>query len=125
MKNIAPITGILAAAVLAVSATAAFAQSGTVNAYSSADEAKAKAAVTAAGFTPGVVASAQGGNLFVVATKGTDKYMVTVTPDGHVYGGPTMGAAPTVPTAPMALPAGSPVPARAGRGGGFPGSGGD
>jgi len=111
---------------LAVSTAAAFAQAGTVNAYSSADEAKAKSAVTAAGFTPGVVAAAQGGALFVTATKGTDKFMVTVTPDGHVYGGPAMGVAPTVPTAPMALPAGSPMPVRAGRGaGGFPVSGGD
>lgn len=118
MKNIAPITGILAAAVLAVSASAAWAQAGTVNAYSSADEAKAKAAVTAAGMTPGVVASAQGGALFVTATKGADKYMVTVTPDGHVYGGPPMGSVPQVPVAPMSLPAGSPAPNRGPRNGG-------
>jgi len=115
----------LAAALLAVSATAvlitsAWAQSGTVNAYTSADEAKAKAAVAAAGFTPGVVASAQGGALFITASKGTDKFMVTVTPDGQVYGGPTLGAAPTVPTAPMVLPPGS--KAVAGRG---PVTGGD
>ena len=110
----------LAAALLAVSATAALAQSGTVNAYTSADEAKAKAAVAAAGFTPGVVAAAQGGALFITASKGTDKFMVTVTPDGQVYGGPTLGAAPTVPTAPMVLPPGSRV--NAGRG---PATGGD
>jgi len=115
----------LAAALLAVSTAAAFAQAGTVNAWSSADEAKAKAAITAAGMTPGVVASAQGGALFVTATKGADKFMVTVTPDGHVYGGEAMGVAPAVPVAPMTLPAGSPTPARAGRGGGFPISGGD
>ena len=110
----------LAAALLAISATAALAQSGTVNAYTSADEAKAKAAVAAAGFTPGVVASAQGGALFVTASKGTDKFMITVLPDGHVYGGPTLGAAIPVPTAPMVLPPGS--KAVAGRG---PASGGD
>lgn len=113
MKNIT-----LAAAMLAVSATAALAQTGTVNAYTAADEAKAKAAVTAAGFTPGVVASAQGGALFVTATKGADKFMVTVMPDGHVYGGPTLGAPVPVPAAPMSLPAGAAVPPGRGNGGG-------
>ena len=43
------------------------------------------------GFTPGVVASAQGGALFVTASKGADHFVVTVMPDGHVYGGPTLG----------------------------------
>jgi len=107
----------LAAMLLTVSASAALAQSGTVNAYTSADEAKAKAAVIAAGMTPGVVASAQGGALFVTASKGADKYLVTVMPDGHVYGGPALGNAPQVPAAPMALPPGSRAPSGGGRGG--------
>jgi adenosylcobinamide amidohydrolase len=76
------------AASLLVISSAAFAQDGTVNAYTSADEAKAKAAVTAAGYTPGVIATAQNGNLFVRAMKDGQPYMITVTPDGHAYGGP-------------------------------------
>ena len=110
----------LAAMLLAVSASAAFAQSGTVNDYSRADEAKAKAAVTAAGFTPGVVATSQAGNLYLAATKGTDRFFVTVTPDGQVYPGPALGSVPQVPAAPMVLPPGS--RATAGRG---PATGGD
>jgi hypothetical protein len=110
----------LTAAVLAATATAAFAQAGTVDAYTPADEAKAKAAVSAAGYTPGMVATAQAGNLFLSATKGADKYFVTVTADGHVYPGPALGAAPgpDAAAAAMAPPAG-----RGGRG--APPSGGD
>jgi hypothetical protein len=108
----------LAAALLAVSAAGALAQSGTVNAYTSADEAKAKAAVTAAGFTPVSVATAQAGNLYIVATKGADKYFVTVTPDGHVYPGQASGGVPQVPVAPLSLPPGSKAPDRGPRNGG-------
>ena len=83
-----------AAALLALSTPAALAQlssdHATVNSYTADDLRKAQAAVTAAGFTPGVVASAQAGNLFMKATKGGQNYFVTVTPDGHVYaGGPS------------------------------------
>jgi hypothetical protein len=91
----------LAAALLTLCATAAFAQSGTVNSYTPAEAAKARAAVQAAGYTPGAIATAQAGNLFVRAKKGSDSYMVTVTPDGHVYAGPPLGAPPTVPQPPM------------------------
>jgi adenosylcobinamide amidohydrolase len=77
----------VAAGLLALS-TAAMAQGAMVNSYSAADEAKAKAAVQAAGYTPGVIATAQAGNLFVRATKDGQPYMITVTPDGHAYGGP-------------------------------------
>jgi hypothetical protein len=80
-------TILVAASLLALS-TAAMAQDATVNSYSSADEAKARAAVTAAGYTPVVVATAQAGNLFVKAMKDGQPYMITVTPDGHTYGGP-------------------------------------
>ena len=83
---------LVTAALLAVSATAAFAQTGTVNAYTSADEAKARAAVTAAGFTPVAVASSQGGALFIRSTKGTDTYFVTVLPSGQVIAGQPLGA---------------------------------
>ncbi len=106
----------LAAMLLAIPATVALAQSGTGNAYSRDDEAKARAAVTAAGFTPGVVATAQGGALFLSATKGADKYFVTVTADGHVYPGRPLGSVPQVPTAPMVAPPGT-EPRPAGRGG--------
>ena len=86
-------TILVAAALLAVS-TAAMAQ----NTYTSADEAKAKAAVTALGFTPGAVATAQAGNLFIRAMKDGQPYMVTVTPDGHAYPGvPISGASMAKP----------------------------
>lgn len=86
----------LAAALMAVSATAALAQSGTVNSYTSADAAKAKAAVQAAGFTPGDITSAQAGNFFVAAKKDGATYVVTVTPDGHVYAGPPFSGPTTL-----------------------------
>src|SRR5665213_840269 len=104
----------LAAALLAATATAAFAQAGTVDAYTPADEAKAKAAVSAAGFTPGAVATAQAGNLFLSATKGADKYFVTVTADGHVYPGPALGS---VPGPDSAGPAMTPAAGHAAQGG--------
>jgi len=103
---------LLAAAIAAMPAAAALAQTGSVNGYSDAEAAKAKAAITAAGFTAGSVASAQGGALFVNATKGADKYVITVMADGTLHPGKPMGVAPTVPTAPMALPQGSPMPSR-------------
>ena len=113
---------LLAAAILAVPAAAAFGQTG--NSYSDADAAKAKAAITAAGFTAGSVASAQGGALFVNATKGAYQHVVTVLlVDGSIHPGKPLGVAPAVPAAPMTLPAGSPMPPRTGRGGVF--SGGD
>ena len=117
----------LAAALLAVSTAAAFAQAGTVNAYTPAAAAKAKAAVQAAGYTPGTLASSQNGNFFINATKGADKYVVTVTAEGLVVAGPPLGAAPQVPAAPMSLPPGSKAPERApgGFGGRGPVSGGD
>lgn len=115
MKKIA-----LAAALLAVSTAAAFAQAGTVNAYTPAELAKAKAAVQAAGYTPGTLGSAQNGNFFINAKKGSDSYMVTVTAEGLVVAGPPLGAVPTVPKPPLVAAPGS-APA-AGRG---PVSGGD
>jgi hypothetical protein len=96
MKKIA-----LAAAVLAVSTAAAFAQAGTVNAYTPAELAKAKAAVQAAGYTPGTLGSAQNGNFFINARKGSDSYVVTVTAEGLVVPGPPLGAPVTAPQPPM------------------------
>jgi hypothetical protein len=96
MKKIA-----LAAALLAVSTVAAFAQAGTVDAYTPAQLAKAKAAVQAAGYTPGTLGASQAGNFFINAKKGGDSYMVTVTPDDQVFAGPPLGAVPTVPKPPM------------------------
>ena len=90
----------LAAALLALCATAAFAQSGTVNSYTPAQAAKAKAAVQAAGYTPGTIAAAQAGNFFINAKKGSNTYMVTVTADGHAYASPAVIAAPAAPAAP-------------------------
>ena len=103
----------LAAALLTLCATAAFAQSGTVNGYTTAEAAKAKAAVQAAGYTPGTIAAAQAGNFFVNAKKGSDSYVVTVTAEGLVVPGPPLGAVPTVPKPPLvAAPGTAPAPGR-------------
>jgi hypothetical protein len=87
----------LATALLTLCTTAAFAQTGTVNGYTPAELAKAKAAVLAAGYVPGALGASQGGNFFINAKKGGDSYMVTVTPDDHVYAGPPVSAAPAAP----------------------------
>ena len=38
-----------------------------------------------AGYTPGPIAYAQGGSIFINGTKGGEKYLLTVTPQGRVY----------------------------------------
>jgi ABC-type sugar transport system substrate-binding protein len=57
----------------------------TVNSYTQAEEAKAREAARAAGYQPGVLTMAQGGNLFFNAMREGRKYALTVTPDGKVY----------------------------------------
>jgi len=60
---------------------------GTVNAVSQSEIVTAKAAISRAGYQPGVLATAQDHNLFFTATKGAETYGITVTPDRKVYVG--------------------------------------
>lgn len=57
----------------------------TVNEVTPAQEARAKAAITRAGYRPTVLEFAQAGNLFFTVTKGGDVYEATVTPQGAVF----------------------------------------
>jgi len=68
---------------------------GTVNAVSDGEIARAKAAITHAGYQPGALEMAQDHNLFFTATKGGDTYEITVTPDRKIYvstGTPSRGS---------------------------------
>ena len=60
---------------------------GTVNAVSQSEIVTAKAAISHAGYQPGVLAMAQDHNLFFTASKGAETYEITVTPDKKVYVG--------------------------------------
>jgi hypothetical protein len=74
------------------SATASMAQQGVANStngYTAAQRATAEAAARAAGFTPEMVADAQGGAIFLWAMKEGRRYYLTVTADGKVYAGGT------------------------------------
>lgn len=75
----------LAAVMVAASATAAFAAQATVNSYTQAEESRAKAAITKAGYQPDALAAAQDGNLFFTATKGGEIYQATVTASGKLF----------------------------------------
>jgi len=81
----------IAAVLLLAGLLSAAAQEGTrtVNGWTQAERQRAEAAVRAAGFTPGEVAYAQGGAVFIYGIKGEDKYLITVTPDGQAHAGPT------------------------------------
>lgn len=81
----------IAAVLLLAGLLSAAAQEGTrtVNGWTQAERQRAEAAVRAAGFTPGEVAYAQGGAVFIYGIKGDDKYLITVTPDGQAHAGPT------------------------------------
>jgi hypothetical protein len=107
-------------AIAMLAATAAVAQQGgsNVNAYTPAQRAAAEAAVKAAGMTPGAISYAQAGSIFINATRGNEKLLVTVTSDGKVH-------APSGSTAPMPTPVPPPGGYPSGRGGrgGFGGGG--
>ena len=109
-------TIILSAAVLALGASAVLAQQGTTNStngYTAADRTRAEGALRAAGYTPGVVASAQAGSIFIHGEKGGQKFLLTVTADNKVYASAgSTSAMPTMAWAP-------------GTGGGGGGRGGD
>ena len=79
------------AALLLLGTTAAMAQLGanSTNGYTAAERAKAEAAAKAAGYTPTMVADAQGGAMFLWALKDGRRYYLTVTADGKVYAGGT------------------------------------
>jgi streptogramin lyase len=74
----------LIAAAIIVSGTASAFAADTVNSYTPAQEAKAKAALTRAGYTPGILTQAQDGNLWFDATKGGQTYTALVTSKGEV-----------------------------------------
>ena len=76
---------VLMFAALIAAPTLAAAQQSTVDGFTPDQAAKAKSAVQAAGYTPGPVTMAQGGTLFVNATRGGQTYSVTVTPDGQTF----------------------------------------
>lgn len=59
--------------------------SGTVNAASESEIVRAKAAISHAGYQPGVLEMAQDHNLFFTATKAGETYEITVTPDRKLY----------------------------------------
>ena len=87
-----------AAMILVAGAAPCLAAEATVNSYTPSEAAKAKSAVTQAGYSPGALETVQDGNFFFTATKGDDIYTITVTRDGHVYastGLPTQGASNT------------------------------
>ena len=58
---------------------------GTVNAVSESEIARAKSAISHAGYQPGVLEMAQDHNLFFTATKGGEIYEITVTSDRKLY----------------------------------------
>lgn len=74
-----------AAMMLLAGATPCLAAQSSVNSFTPSEEAKARTAITQAGYTPGVLQSSQDGNFFITATKGSDFYTVTVTPRGQVF----------------------------------------
>ncbi|HJR57696.1 MAG TPA: hypothetical protein VJ798_14055 [Rhizomicrobium sp.] len=81
---------LLCAAVLLASASTALAQQGVANStngYTAAQRAQAEAAAKAAGYTPTMVADAQGGAMFLWALKDGRRYYLTVTTDGKVHAG--------------------------------------
>lgn len=81
---------ILAAMLLAANMTPSMAaqprnSGSTVNAYSGAQDARARKAVTDAGYRPVVLETVQDGNLFYTATKGNEAFTVTVTPSDKTF----------------------------------------
>jgi hypothetical protein len=83
------------ALLLATEALAQASHRGTVNDVSEAEIARARAAITRAGYTPTVLQFAQAGNLFFTAKKEGLTYGVTVTPSGETYfsnGSPAAGS---------------------------------
>jgi hypothetical protein len=73
------------AMVLAGLAPALAAPMGTVNSFTHAEDARARAAIIAAGYHPEVLTMAQADNLFYTATKNGEDYQITVTPSDKVF----------------------------------------
>ena len=89
---------LLALASLLSAGSSALAQTpdlrGTVNEVTPAQEERARAAVTHAGYQPTALESAQDGNLFYTATRQGDIYTVTVTRSGQVFASTPLKAQP-------------------------------
>ena len=80
----------LCAALLAAGTMTAAAQqgvTGSTNGYTAAQRDAAEALARAAGYTPTLLAGAQGGAIFLWATKEGRRYYLTITSDGKVYAG--------------------------------------
>jgi hypothetical protein len=79
----------IALAVLLAATTAANSQTrdvrGTVNSVSENEIARARAAISRAGYKPTVLEFAQAGNLFFTATKDGSTYSITVTPSDQIF----------------------------------------
>lgn len=58
---------------------------GTVNYFTPMQKARAFTAATRAGYAPTIVEAFQDGNFFLTASKGGQRYEVTVVPSGQVY----------------------------------------
>jgi hypothetical protein len=77
---------IAAALVLAVAAPVMAQQGATgTNGYTNAQKTRAEAAVRRAGYAPGPIASAQAGSIFIIGSKGGEKYLLTVNQQGRVF----------------------------------------
>jgi hypothetical protein len=58
---------------------------GTVNSFTPAQKTRAFAAATQAGYSPIAIEAFQDGNFFLTASKGGERYEVTVVASGQVY----------------------------------------
>jgi hypothetical protein len=78
---------IIAAALVVAAAAPVLAQQGTnsTNGWTNAQRTRAEAAVKRAGYAPGPISYAQAGSIFINGTKGGEKYLLTVTPQGRVF----------------------------------------
>ena len=77
----------IAAALVLAAAAPVMAQqdkAGT-NGWTNAQRQRAEAAVKRAGYAPGAISYAQAGSIFINASKGGEKYLLTVTQQGRVY----------------------------------------
>ncbi len=79
---------IIAAMLVLAAAAPVMAQQGAANStngWTNAQKTRAEAAVRRAGYAPGPISYAQAGSIFINGTKGGEKYLLTVTPQGRVY----------------------------------------
>ena len=84
--------GLTSFALVSGALAAEMAHPATVDDYTPAQKDKAFAAARADGFTAPQVTMFQAGDFFLKGEKGGKSYLLTVTPQGKVYGTPTGGA---------------------------------